>query len=80
MPIVTLSPAGLATVASFPSNYFLENLALRADNSALITVLNHKELWYVPSSEAAQSVKPVLLHTFEQLTSTWLRLSPMSST
>ena len=68
MPIVTLSPAGPTTVASFPPNYFLENFALRADNSALITALNQKELWYVPPSEATQSVKPILLHTFDQLT------------
>jgi hypothetical protein len=38
----------LATVATFPKNYFLENLAVRADNSILVTALNHKELWYVP--------------------------------
>jgi hypothetical protein len=37
MPTAPLPRAELATVASFPANYFLENLALRADNSALIT-------------------------------------------
>jgi len=35
--------AKLFTVASFPENYFLENLAVRADNSVLITALNHKQ-------------------------------------
>ena len=34
----------LNTVATFPKNYFLENLAVRSDNSVLVTVLNHKEL------------------------------------
>jgi len=29
--------AHLTTVAEFPKNYFLENLAVRSDNSTLIT-------------------------------------------
>jgi hypothetical protein len=58
----------ITTVASFPANYFLENLALRADNSALVTAMNRKELWYVPPAAAADTVTPILLHTFEQLT------------
>ena len=40
--------ARLTTVAEFPENYFLENLAVRADNSVLVTAMNHKELWYAP--------------------------------
>jgi hypothetical protein len=63
----TQPKARLTTVASFPANYFLENLAVRADNSVLITVLNHRELWYVPPAAATGSAKPTLLHTFEQL-------------
>jgi hypothetical protein len=59
--------AKLTTVALFPKNYFLENLAVRADDTVLITALNHKELWYVPT-HATKSAKPVLLHTFDQLT------------
>jgi hypothetical protein len=58
----------ITTVASFPANYFLENLALRADNSVLVTAMNRKELWYVPPAAAADTVTPILLHTFEQLT------------
>ena len=58
----------ITTVASFPANYFLENLALRADNSVLVTAMNWKELWYVPPAAAADTVTPILLHTFEQLT------------
>ena len=70
-----LQQATMTTVASFPESYFLENLALRADNSALITVLNRKELWYV-GSPAAVPVKPVLLHTFEQLTLSLVEVEP----
>src|SRR5262252_9242699 len=54
----------LSTVATFPKNYFLENLAVRSDNSVLVTVLNHQELWYVPSSNDEQPVEPQLLFTF----------------
>ena len=42
--------ARLTTVAEFPKNYFLENLAVRTDNSILITAMNHGELWYVPAA------------------------------
>ena len=57
----------LTTVATFPKNYFLENPAVRADNSVLVTVLNHKELWYVPSSPDGAEVTPRLLFTFPHL-------------
>ena len=57
----------LTTVATFPKNYFLENLAVRADNSVLVTALNHKELWYVPSSPDGAEVMPRLLFTFPHL-------------
>ena len=57
----------LATVATFPKNYFLENLAVREDNSVLVTALNHKELWYVPSSPNGAEVTPRLLFTFPHL-------------
>jgi hypothetical protein len=45
MPASPVPQVRLATVATFPKNYFLENLAVRADNSILVTALNHKELW-----------------------------------
>jgi hypothetical protein len=57
----------LSTVATFPKNYFLENLAVRADNSILVTALNHKELWYVPPSPDGAEVAPRLLFTFPHL-------------
>jgi hypothetical protein len=68
--IMSLSPVPqvrLATVAAFPKNYFLENLAIRADNSVLVTALNHKELWYVPSSSDGAEVDPQMLFTFPHL-------------
>jgi hypothetical protein len=59
-----------------PPNYFLENFALRADNSSLITALNQKELWYVPPASATESVTSLLLHTIEQLTVSLVEVEP----
>jgi hypothetical protein len=56
--------AKLTTVASFSDHYFLENLAVRADGSILVSVLNRKELWCVPSPTADLPAEPVLMHTF----------------
>lgn len=72
----TLPQAKLTLVASFPANYFLENFALRADNSGLITAMNHKELWYVAPARATETVKPTLLCTFEQLTISLTEVEP----
>ena len=60
--------AHLTTVAEFPKNYFLENLAVRSDNSILITAINHGELWYVPAADGDEQVEPMLLHKFDMLT------------
>ncbi|CAG9243872.1 hypothetical protein [Paraburkholderia caribensis] len=57
--------AELWTIAKFPINYFLENLSVRADNSLLITVLNHKELWYVPPYKGLE-VDPLRLCKFDE--------------
>jgi len=62
VPAVTLTP-----VAYFPEKYFLENLAVRADGSVLITAVLQKQLWLVPGPEPRLEVPPVLLHTFEYL-------------
>jgi hypothetical protein len=59
--------AKLTTIAYFPEQFFLENLAVRADGSILVTVLNHKQLWYVPAPATELPVDPVLVHTFEPL-------------
>ncbi|MDR3660637.1 MAG: hypothetical protein P4L86_09610 [Mycobacterium sp.] len=60
--------AKLTTIAYFPEQFFLENLAVRADGSILVTVLNHKQLWHVPTPTTELPVNPVLVHTFESLT------------
>jgi hypothetical protein len=38
--------------------------------------MNHKELWYVPPATATETVKPILLHTFEQLTMSLTEVEP----
>jgi hypothetical protein len=55
----------MTTVATFPEHFFLENLAVRADGSILVTVLNHKQLWYVPAPDGELPATPVLVHTFD---------------
>jgi hypothetical protein len=55
MPNAVSAKAKLTTLATFPENYFLENLAVRDNNSVLVTAFNHKELWYVqPGLEQAR--------------------------
>jgi hypothetical protein len=70
-----LPKAKLTTIAEFSPGHFLENLAVRADNSVLITALNHKQLWYVPT-HGVEPVEPVLLYTFDQLTLSLLEVEP----
>ena len=63
---MTTAPlANITTIATFPEHFFLENLAVRADGSILVTVLNRKQLWYVPAPNAGQPVTPALVHTFD---------------
>jgi hypothetical protein len=57
----------VTTVAEFPPNYFLENLAVRTDGSILVTAENKYQLWYLPPYQGSP-VQPLLLHTFEQPT------------
>jgi len=63
--MATAALADISPIASFPQHFFLENLAVRADGSILVTVLNHKQLWYVPAPHGSQPVTPVLVHTFD---------------
>jgi len=65
---IAASPAKLTSIASFPENYFLENLAVRADGSILVTALNHKQLWHVPAPVGDRTVTPTLVHTFDDFT------------
>ena len=62
--------ATLSTVAEFPKGTFLENLAVRTDNSLLVTSLKAHELWYVGAGKPGEQVEPALLYTFDK--------SPMS--
>jgi hypothetical protein len=62
LPEVTVRP-----IAHFPKGHFLENLAVRADGSVLITAVLQKQLWYVPAARGARPVEPVLAHTFEHM-------------
>src|SRR5215472_8179149 len=62
----TMPTVQLTTVAQFPAGYFLENVAVRAAGSLLVTVVNKKELWYLPAPTGGTPVQPLLLHTFDQ--------------
>jgi hypothetical protein len=64
----TVQRVALTKIASFPRHYFLESLAMRGDNSILVTVMNHSELWYIPPARSYVSVDPLLIHTFAQPT------------
>jgi hypothetical protein len=59
------SAAKLTTVATFPRYYLLENLAVRADGSILVTAALQRELWYIPPADTAVPAEPVLVHTFD---------------
>lgn len=65
MPLPPLPTVTLTPVASFPQKYFLENLALRADGSILVTAVLQNELWWVPAARSGEMVEPVLVHTFD---------------
>jgi hypothetical protein len=66
----------LSTAAVFPKGYFLENLAVRADNSILVTSLKTHELWYVPPANSREQVKPALLFTFDKPPMSMVELEP----
>jgi hypothetical protein len=68
--------ATLSTAAVFPKGYFLENLAVRADNSILVTSLKTHELWYVPPANLGEQVEPALLFTFEKSPMSMVELDP----
>ena len=65
MPTTPVPSVALTPVGYFPEGYFLENLAVRADGSVLVSSLLTKELWCVPGPEPGLEVAPVLAHTFE---------------
>lgn len=61
----SIPQAKLTVIAEFPAHCFLENMAVRADGSMLITVQNHKELWFVPAPGSTLPVQPFRLGSFE---------------
>ena len=68
--------ATLTTAADFPKDYFLENLAMRSDQSALVTVATKKELWYVPPLDDALPVAPMRLCTFNEILTAIVEMDP----
>ena len=71
LPTVTLNP-----VAFFPKTYFLENLAVREDESILITAILQQELWWVPPAKHGEVVEPVLVHTFDHPVTGIVEIAP----
>jgi len=61
------TPTRIRSIADFPENYFLENLAVRRDGSIVVTALNRGEVWCVPAPTGIQPGEPVLVATLEQL-------------
>ena len=57
----------MKVVAEFGREYFLENLAVREDDSLLVTVANRKELWFSPVASQGSPVQPVKMHTFAEV-------------
>ena len=70
----------LDTVALFPKGYFLENLAVRADGSILVSALNTGELWYVPAPDGKFPVEPLLIDRIDGLPRRSSRSNLTSST
>ncbi|WP_428395192.1 carboxymuconolactone decarboxylase family protein [Lichenicoccus sp.] len=68
--------ATLTTIALFPVRSFLENLAVRRDNSVLVTSMNARELFYVAPSSGDAPVAPMLLHRFDQPTTGLVEIEP----
>jgi hypothetical protein len=66
--MILIEQATLEVVAEFPKGYFLENLAVRADGSILVSAMNKSELWCIPAPGTLLPVEPVLVHTFELMT------------
>ena len=72
----TKQKATLSSAAVFPKGYFLENLAVRANNSILVTSIKTHELWYVPPIGPSEQVQPVLLFTFDKSPTSLIELEP----
>ena len=76
MPNPLLPQARLTLAAEFPKKSFLENLAIRSDNSILVSKMIEHELWYVPPVGGALPVQPTCIHTYEQPTLAIIETDP----
>ncbi len=76
MPAASPPKATLSVLATFPEKFFLENLAVRADNSLLVSDLTRNGLWYLPPARDGDTVEPVLLASFEQPTLSMVEVEP----
>ena len=74
--MIPIEQATLEVAAEFPKGYFLENLAVRADGSVLVTVANKKELWCVPPPAADLPVRPALMCRFDFPTLNLVEIEP----
>jgi hypothetical protein len=66
----------LSIDAQFPAHFFLENIAIRHDNSKLVTAVTPHALYYLPAHKAEGPVAPVLLHPFGELAGGIAELEP----
>jgi hypothetical protein len=67
MPSNAAPQVRLSIAAEFPVHFFLENIAVRHDNSMLISVVTQKQLYFLRPPRASEVLKPTLLHTFGEL-------------
>jgi len=56
--VIDVPTTKMSVVAQFPEHYFVENLAVRADNSLLVTVGNRNELYYIPTPRSTGLIEP----------------------
>jgi hypothetical protein len=76
MPSNAALQVRLSIAAEFPVHFFLENIAVRQDNSMLISVATKKQLFFLPPPRAGEALKPVLLHTFGEIATGIAELEP----
>lgn len=69
-------PATVDTIAAFGTGAFLENLAVRRDDSILVTSLHAKQLCFVPPPTPGIPRTPVVLHTFDHVVTAVVETDP----
>jgi hypothetical protein len=66
----------LSIEAQFPKHFFPENIAVRHDDSKLVTLVKPHALYYIPPHRASGPLEPSLLHTFGELAGGIAELAP----